>query len=89
MQATLRRLSQSVDLPQLLRMATGAGMPPPPPELLELMQQSGLGGGGGGIAGGLEAQARDKSSALFRGKHTSKTDGLGLKLVRAAWPGFI
>lgn len=32
------------------------------------------------VAFGLEAQARDKSSALFKGKHTSKTDGLGLKL---------
>jgi hypothetical protein len=41
------------------------------------------------VAFGLEAQARDKSSALFKGKHTSKTDGLGLKLVRAARPGLV
>ena len=33
------------------------------------------------VAFGLEAQARDKSSLLLKGKYTAKTDSLGLKLV--------
>lgn len=58
-QATLQRLSQNMDLQQLLQMATGRGLPEPPASLLEAFRSSG--------GEGIEAQVEGmKSRRLVR-----------------------
>ncbi|KAI7840858.1 hypothetical protein COHA_005450 [Chlorella ohadii] len=77
-QATLQRLSQNMDMQQLLRMATGRGLPEPPASLLEAFRSSG--------GEGLEAQA-SAADVLVEGMKSRRLVRDMCEYLRAINPG--